>query len=261
MKRDVTVTAAEVLLKDYIVPESLARDLRRADDFIQMAVIAASAAAEAAGGNFEPEKTGIFIGTAFGPLETNFESLGSLIDDGEGQISPTLFSHSVYNAAAGYVARLLDVRGPALTITNYGWPFLIALEEARAAVAAARIERAIVVGVETYSELLADAYRRSYNTEKVPWEKNAVAWVLDGSTTGGYCRLHGVSLVEAECDPADFLTRKGESLRGEGLPGKITAHSMAYADAMTRSLKKLSQGQCAWELTANFGRAEISMSV
>ena len=114
----VIVAAIDQLPRDYAVPDELARDLRRADVFIQMAVTSAfSAVSRVSSDKPQPEEVGVFIGTAFGPLETNFESLGSLIDDGEGQISPTLFSHSVYNAAAGYVARLLDIRGPAMTIT------------------------------------------------------------------------------------------------------------------------------------------------
>ena len=264
MKHQVVVSACATLPKDYSVPDGLVRDLRRADDFIQMAVISASTAvAEAPGRDLSPEEVGVFIGTAFGPLETNFESLGSLIDDGEGQISPTLFSHSVYNSAAGYVARLLDIRGPALTITNYGWPFLIALEEARTAIATGMIGRAVVIGVETYSELLADAYRRSYNVEAVPWERNAVAWVLDpGSEVGdGLCRLTGVSLIEADADPADFLTRRDESF-SDNACGEIPRHPMAYAGALTEMVTGFAsfpsdKNQVIIE--ASFGRAEIGL--
>ena len=267
MNRPVAVSACSILPKDYLIPEELTRDLRRADDFIQMAVISASAAfAKAPSRDISPEDNGIFIGTAYGPMETNFESLGSLIDDGEGQISPTLFSHSVYNSAAGYVARLLDIRGPALTITNYGWPFLIALEEARIAVATGMISRAVVIGVETYSELLADAYRRSYNVESVPWERNAVAWVLEslGEAAGDLCKLTGVSLSEKDADPADFLTRRDESLSGHAdfVTGTIPRHPMAYAHSLTDmvlGLEGQSSGKKIWTIEASFGQAEISL--
>jgi len=141
MTNQVAITAALRLTMDHEVPPQLTRELRRADDFIRLAVVGGfKSLAEAPVRELAPEVRGVFIGTAFGPLETNFQSLGSLINDGEGQISPTLFSHSVYNAAAGYTARLLDFRGPALTVTDYGWPFLIALEEARLAVAYPRWE-------------------------------------------------------------------------------------------------------------------------
>jgi 3-oxoacyl-[acyl-carrier-protein] synthase III len=261
----VSVMSVETLGGDYAVPEDLARDLRRADDFIQMAVISGSAAVAAIPDrDLPPEGTGVFIGTAFGPLTTNFESLGSLIDDGEGQISPTLFSHSVYNAAAGYVARLLQIMGPALTVTNYGWPFLIALEEARVAVATGRIGRALVISVETYSDLLADAYCRSYGVSEVPWQKYAVAWVLEPEKAGrGLCRLHRVHLREADSDPADFLTRKAEQVSGPGLTGKLGRHPMAYAETLSRSVREYDGSDNeiqSWGLEATFGSAEIILS-
>lgn len=265
MRKPVGITACQILPRDYSIPEELVRDLRRADDFIQMAVISAAAAvAKAPQRDYPPEEVGVFIGTAFGPLETNFELLGSLIDGGEGQISPTMFSHSVYNSAAGYVARLLDIRGPALTITNYGWPFLLALEEARIAVATGMVGRAVVIGVETYSELLADVYCRSSGLGAAPWERSGVAWVLealDGETTG-LCRLAGISLGEIEADPVDFLTRRDEAFSDSVACGAIPRHPMAYADALTDMVLRLddqSVGDKIWTLEASFGRAEIRL--
>jgi len=261
----VVVSAIDQLPRDYVVPDELVRDLRRADAFIQMAVTSAfSAVSGLSLDKLHPEEIGVFIGTAFGPLETNFELLGSLIDDGEGQISPSLFSHSVFNAAAGYVARLLDIRGPAMTITNYGWPFLIALEEARTAVATGRVGRALVVGVETYSDLLADAYRRLYAVSEVVWQRSAVTWVLEPEGMGkGLCRLHHVSLRETDGDPIDFLTRKDEKFTGKGFDGKLARHPMAYAGALSRAVLEYRDPpdeQQTWSLEATFGRAEIILS-
>ena len=264
MKVPVIVSAIEQLPRDYVVPDELVRDLRRADAFIQMAVVSGFAAiARLPADKWQPEEVGVFIGTAFGPLETNFESLGSLIDDGEGHISPTLFSHSVYNAAAGYVARLLDIRGPAMTITNYGWPFLIAMEEARLAVASGRIGRAVVIGVETYSALLADAYRRFFQVETVPWERSAVAWVLEpAGAAKGFCRLQGINIKEFEVEPADLLTRRGETLTGCGAVSELPRHPMAYVSALSEavmSFDKLPQLSNCWSIKASFGLAEINL--
>lgn len=267
MNRTVSVSSVHELPENYVIPDDMARDLRRADEFVQMAVLSGAMALSSAPERVvPPENIGVYIGTAYGPLETNFESLGSLIDDGEGQISPTLFSHSVYNAAAGYVARLLDIRGPALTLTNYGWPLLIALEEARTAVSVGRIERGLVIGVETYSELLADAYCRSYNTDTVPWYRNSVAWVLDPEDHVGrsLCRLERVEITEAACESADYLTRDGEKWSGQCLKSGKSPHPMAYASALTCSVADLS-GTCTellnWSLEAPFGQAEIVIEI
>lgn len=261
----VIVSAIEQLPQDYVVPDNLVRDLRRSDVFIQMAVISAFlAVAKLPADTWHPEEIGIFIGTAYGPLETNLELLGSLIDDGEGNVSPTLFSHSVYNAASGYVARLLDIRGPAITITNFGWPFLIALEEGRMAVASGKIGRAVVICVETYSAMLADAYCRFAQVESVPWQQSALAWVLEpeGEATG-LCRLHDINIQEFNSKPADLLTRRDESFTCDGAPQELPRHPLAYATSLSEAVMAhsgLTEQQSEWSLDAPFGRASIKLS-
>ena len=261
----VMITSAIRLGLEASPPANLARELRRSDDFIRLAVVGgAEALAAAPVRELAPEQRGIFIGTGFGPLETNFQSLGSLINDGEGQISPTLFSHSVYNAAAGYCARLLDCRGPALTVTDYGYPFLVALEEGRMAVAAGRAERALVLGVEVYSELLADAYRRSFGGAEVPWRKGAVAWVLDraGAVAAGLAGLRQVEVLGAPCATGDYLTRRDELC---GMVGAMVAperHGLAAVESLTDTLKTFSPGaagEVEWGCSASFGSAVVRM--
>lgn len=267
MSCKVAITAALRLSMDHEVPPQLARELRRADDFIRLAVVGGfNALAAAPVRELRPEARGVFIGTAFGPLETNFQSLGSLINDGEGQISPTLFSHSVYNAAAGYTARLLDFRGPALTVTDYGWPFLIALEEAWLAVASGRVERALVLGIEVYSELLADAYRRSFNTEAVPWRKGAVAWVLDRAEAveSRLARLEAVTVTGSPCATGDYLTRADERCRADGRELVPDRHTLAAVECLTDLVTVLpagAAGEMDWECSASFGSAAVRLTV
>lgn len=268
MRHQVAVTAALRLTMDHEAPPQLARELRRADDFIRLAVVGGFQALAAAPiRELLPEQRGIFLGTAFGPLETNFQSLGSLINDGEGQISPTLFSHSVYNAAAGYTARLLEIRGPAVTLTDYGWPFLLALAEARLAVAAGRVERALVLGVEVYSELLADAYHRSFQVESVPWHKGAVAWVLDraGSVGQDQPSLQEVAINACPCATGDYLTRAGEICRFAGREQVCAPHTLAAAEGLTDQLQALplvAPGAVFhWECAATFGSAAVRLAV
>jgi hypothetical protein len=267
MNRPVAITAACNPTMADEVPAALVRELRRADDFIRLAAVGGHAALAAAPvRDLAPTAKGLFLGTAFGPLETNFQSLGSLINDGEGQISPTLFSHSVYNAAAGYVARLLDFRGPALTVTDYGYPFLIALEEARLAVASGRVERALVLGVETYSELLADAYRRSFVGGEVPWHKGAVAWILDGAERegAGLALLTGVEVEGESCATGDYLTRRDEICQYAGTELIPPRHALAAVESLTALIKAPlgpDRGERQWLCRASFGRARLKLLV
>lgn len=267
MSNQVAVAAALRLTMDHEVPPQLARELRRADDFIRLAVVGGyNALAAAPIRELAPEARGVFIGTAFGPLETNFQSLGSLINDGEGQISPTLFSHSVYNAAAGYTARLLDCRGPALTVTDYGWPFLLALAEARLAVAHGRVERALVLGVEVYSELLADAYRRSFAGREAPWHKGVVAWVLDRAAAGGsrLALLTEVTVTGSACPTGDYLTRADELCLAAGRQLTPDCHPLAAVEGLSDFVATLAAdavGEINWKCSASFGCAALQLVV
>jgi len=251
-----TVEQALFLGADYAEPDHLARDLRRADEFIRLAVCAADlvlAGVELAA----PDRCGIFVGTGYGPLETNFSSLGTLIDDGEGQISPTLFSHSVYNVAAGYIARLLGILGPSLTVTSYGWPFLMALAQGRQAVALGWIDQAVVLAVEVYSDLLRDAYCREYGVDTAPLVPGAAAWVLSRLGAGTGTVLFCVEVEDTPCPPALCLTRSDESWQGPCLPPLSEPHPLAHVEALTRGINDGVPPGAAWDLSASFGRARL----
>jgi len=105
-------------LKDPIL-----RGARRADRFSKMAVLAACDAVSDAGVELDPQRTGIVLGTAFGPHPTVFSFLDDILEFGDAGVSPTLFSHSVHNAAVSYISIALGLRGPATTITTFSNPF------------------------------------------------------------------------------------------------------------------------------------------
>jgi len=257
----VRISATAVVGSAPLVPDDLARQLRRADDFITLAAVAARQVLESGPArDLSPGQTGIFIGTAYGPLETNFSSLGSLIDDGEGQISPTLFSHSVFNAAAGYVARLMNIQGPAATVTTYGWPWLAALQEAWLAVVSGRVDRALVLGVEVYSDLLRDALcrvpGRDGARQSLAMEPGAVAWLLDPTAADGLV-LNGVTIIETPTEPDLLLSRANEAWSGPGLPEHGNPTPLAHGQAMTEALASSLGRELVWQFTAPFGRAEV----
>jgi 3-oxoacyl-[acyl-carrier-protein] synthase II len=140
----------------YSVEENTIKDravlkkMRRADRFSKMAVLAAfdavrdSGVAIGEGG----ASLGIILATAFGPQVTGFRFLDEIIDYGDSNVSPTLFSHSVHNAAASYVASVLGNRGPTLTVTQFGFSFQQALIIARAWIQEGRCENVLVGSVE-----------------------------------------------------------------------------------------------------------------
>ncbi len=182
------------------------RQLRRADLFIQLAVTAAHKALETADCKLIPQETGIIIGTAYGPMETNFEVLDLIVE--EEQTSPTLFSHSVFNAAAGYIARICNIRGSAMTLTDFCWPFFQALQQSFSALATGRLSHCLVLQVETYSHLLADARKRTEQNTSTLWPAGAVAWLLTTTAceeNSGNIRLNQLEIVTQPGEPEAYL--------------------------------------------------------
>lgn len=133
------------------------KKLRRADHFSKMAALSAwDAVAEAglAPGVVGPG-LGIIVTTAFGPHKTTFEFLDELLDFGDADVSPTRFSHSVHNAAAAYIAIMLDGRGPACTVADFERPLYVGLLTAAVWLREGRCTRVLVTYTEEWSAPMA----------------------------------------------------------------------------------------------------------
>lgn len=244
------IQISSIALTENQNPEtSFVRELRRADSFTKMAV----AGTEQAFAELAPLNnkwgTGIFIGTAFGPLATNFAALDTLLDDGEGQMSPTLFSHSVFNTAAGYISRLFKLQGPAYTLTNYCWPFFLALREGKTAVEHGIIKRAVVLEVEVYSRILNEAGQRSKGEDFPAFVPGAVTWVLEDETDSGnepVSFLDSVEFKENKVSPEELLS-----------PHPLE-HSFAVSRT-ARGLKDLTDKKDSWCAEKLFGKARVGL--
>ncbi len=94
--------------------------LRRLDNFSKMAILASSKAIEDSEIYFENKtKIGIIIGSAYGPFQTTFQFLDSIIDFGDKCASPTLFATSVHNSIASQISIINKIEGPCHTITCF----------------------------------------------------------------------------------------------------------------------------------------------
>jgi len=205
-------TAVHVDESSVGLPRQCASQLRRADDFIKLAAAASVEALEMCPECQKPgDESGLFVGTAFGPMQTNFDVLGLIVDND--QTSPTLFSHSVFNSAAGYLARLFTLQGSSQTFTDFSWPFFQALSAGSNAISAGRLKQCLVVQVETYSELLADARQRTGQSAK-PWHAGAVAWFLEKQDARtGWC-IEDISIDSSPAAAHEYLHRKEDLLVG-----------------------------------------------
>jgi 3-oxoacyl-[acyl-carrier-protein] synthase II len=92
------------------------KEVRRADRFLQMAVVAADEAVRDAGGaeavRGDPDRAGSYIGTGVGGLDTLCEQDRVLINKGASRVSPFLVPGMMCNRAAAEVSMRFGLRGP-----------------------------------------------------------------------------------------------------------------------------------------------------
>lgn len=186
--------------------QSIAKELRRADRFSRMAVVAATDAAGDSGIDLSEYQatTGIIVATGFGPHATTFKFLDDMLTYRESEVSPTAFSHSVHNAAASYISLVLQIHGPTLTLTHFNFAFYEALLTAQAWLAEKKVSQVLVGAVDECGRVLEHVmtgklrisgegriqpFAFSSSAEAVPGE-GAVFFLLSAEqAAAGYTRI------------------------------------------------------------------------
>jgi hypothetical protein len=196
--------------------KSLLSRLRRADRFSQLTALAASDAYRDAGLDAAAnERTGLIVATGLGPHVTTFRFLDEILTYGDQGPSALVFSHSVHNTAASYVATLLDLRGPAVTIAQTDFAFHEALLLAESWLAEGRCDHVLVGAAEELGEVMryacqtkcpapADGRLRPFSfsarPETVPGE-GSFFFVLRHAGEGARVRVSlGVERPPEDCD-------------------------------------------------------------
>ncbi|OGX14392.1 MAG: hypothetical protein A2351_03885 [Omnitrophica bacterium RIFOXYB12_FULL_50_7] len=131
-------------------------DIRRADRFSKIAVLGAYDAMR--DGDSRDGSVGIIVCTGLGPHATTFRFLDDILDYGDASVSPTIFSHSIHNAAASYIAKILKCTGPTLTVTQFHFSFQQALLLAGAWMSEGRCEHVLVGCVEECGSVMESIY-------------------------------------------------------------------------------------------------------
>ncbi|MEX2425793.1 MAG: beta-ketoacyl-ACP synthase II [Thermomicrobiaceae bacterium] len=92
-----------------------AKEARRADRYVQLAVAAGHDACEHADleiNDSNADRIGVLIGTAMGGMETIERELGVLTERGPGRVSPFFVPMYLGDMASGYLSIVLGARGP-----------------------------------------------------------------------------------------------------------------------------------------------------
>ncbi|WP_163335664.1 beta-ketoacyl synthase N-terminal-like domain-containing protein [Desulfopila sp. IMCC35008] len=215
------------------IPEPLFRQLRRADEFIRLGVVAAYNVLQQNGGlRADGERTGLFLGTAFGPMQTNFDVLDQVVENEP--VSPTLFSHSVFNAAAGYIASVLGIHGCAITLTDFGFPFFSALEQGMVAIESGHLDSCLILQVETYSDLLLDA-KKAMVPAGEEWFPGAVCWLLEKEDIGAGLLLEKLEIASRTVNGKAILQLQ-EQVQLDGKPVAVMPGYLGAASCLGREL-------------------------
>lgn len=258
MKGPFIIAASAIIGTVPELPAYLRKPLHRSDQFIQLtASVVHHGLAQIAAFERPGERCGLFLGTCFGPMQSNLNMLDALIDNEP--VSPTLFSHSVFNAAAGYASRLFGIFGGAWTFTSFTWPFLHCLENALFMLDTDRLDRALVLQVETYAPLLHDARLRLVPPSDQQWQPCAVAWVLDRDATDSRAlRLTAVTMTDQPSPPQAFLER--EELLDGNPDAPLDEDPMALPLLLTDLAGKTCwQGEKRLTVTSRFGSAGVAL--
>lgn len=233
----VSISTICSLDQEPVIAQPLSRELRRSDDFIRLAVVSVYEALVDRLPIEDQQATdwGLVVGTSFGPMETNFDVLDQVVNDE--QTSPTLFSHSVFNGAAGYLTRIFNIRGNSLTLTDFFYPFFQALVQGHLAICAGKIDRCVVLQVETYSRLLHDARVNTNDEASSQWPKGSVAWLLERDSNEPDAPM--IDSIKMEMTPNwnhQYLGNNDTlNCNGETIP---LPHPLAAATHISKLLKK-----------------------
>ena len=95
-------------------------EARKQDAFSRYAVAASAQAMQdsglESGGNIDPFRLGVYIGTGTGGMQTFMQEAGKLFEKGPGRVSPFFVPMMIGNMAAGNVALKFSAQGPSLPI-------------------------------------------------------------------------------------------------------------------------------------------------
>jgi 3-oxoacyl-[acyl-carrier-protein] synthase II len=96
-----------------------AKEAKRTDRVVQLAVSAAHLAHEDAGKpEYVPERTGVVIATGIGGIETLLKQHSVLLERGPDRVSPFMVPGLMANASAGHVAMHFGLTGPNMCIVT-----------------------------------------------------------------------------------------------------------------------------------------------
>ena len=174
---------------DDLVQKIMGQPMRRAGRFIKLVCCGALTCFQSVPKEtLQGKKVGIFLATGLGNIDEILPFITQVFKHDGGFPSPNQFANSVSNAAAFFLARVCDVKGVVLTISQEELSFESALWLAQSYLEAGEIDLALVGGCDVFTPTVAD-YRermdlRPDNHRSMPMGEGS-SWLLLGNNTSG----------------------------------------------------------------------------
>jgi len=169
---------------DRLVNEVMGQPMRRAGRFIKMVACGGlSCLKKVSPGYLNGKKTGIFLATGLGNVDEIMPFITEVFKKGGGFPSPNQFANSVSNAAAFVLARICEVTGTVLTISQEELSFETALWMAQGYLESGQIELALVGGCDIFTPTVEEYRERvnlsDKNSREFPMGEGS-SWLLLG---------------------------------------------------------------------------------
>ncbi len=194
------IQAAECLdfaLEDYLESEKTYLD--RCSAFTLAACKLALEDAGVRPGSIPPERVGLVLGTAYGPLDTMWAHTARVQQSGARRASSVLFLHSFVNTPISLASIEFDIRGPVACYCSGVASSAAALQFAADLIADGRADLVLAGGVDALSETLYAALEEEGRLSRgfVPGEGAALVALqsLDGAQARGATPLAEVIAV------------------------------------------------------------------
>jgi 3-oxoacyl-[acyl-carrier-protein] synthase II len=170
-----------------------AKDQRKMDRFIQLAMVAASEAVEDAGWTPEDEEercaTGVLIGSGIGGLQTIFEASQQVLEGKARRLSPFFIPSALINLASGHISIKYGFKGPNHSVVTACATGVHAIGDAARLIQLGDAEVMIAGGAEAAvceigmagfcaSRALSTSFNDTPQKASRPWDKDRDGFVM-----------------------------------------------------------------------------------
>jgi len=200
--------------KNYIHPIQL----RRMSRIFKMGLSAAKICAQDA--KLEMPD-GIITASGYGCIGDTSKFLLEVIENGEKQLTPTLFMQSTYNSISGGIAMAMKCNNYNTTYVHRGFAFETALQDAMMQIEDAPSKRILVGGFDETNEgqfaicIRTGFHRRDFINSLSLFQtqgrgtlqgEGAAFFTVGGEKTGNtYCRISGIQMIYAPKDQSEII--------------------------------------------------------